>query len=45
MTRLSPIAIPCAALLALAGCNTAEGVGEDLQSAGQAIDEEAEEAQ
>lgn len=28
----------------LAGCNTIEGVGEDLESAGSAIDREAEEA-
>ncbi len=32
-----------AALLALTACNTAEGIGEDLESAGEAIDEEAEE--
>jgi predicted small secreted protein len=36
-------AMICAALLALAGCNTAEGIGEDLESAGEAIDQEAEE--
>ena len=28
----------------LAGCNTIEGVGEDLESAGSAIDEQAEES-
>ena len=32
-----------AVLFALAACNTAEGIGEDLESAGEAIDEEAEE--
>ena len=30
--------------LLLAGCNTIEGAGEDLESAGGAIEEEAEEA-
>lgn len=30
-------------LLAVAGCNTAEGFGQDLESAGSAIEEEAEE--
>ncbi|RDD60298.1 entericidin A/B family lipoprotein [Ferruginivarius sediminum] len=30
-------------LLAVAGCNTAEGFGRDVESAGQAIEEEAEE--
>lgn len=29
----------------LAGCNTIEGAGEDIQQAGEAIDEEAEESQ
>ncbi len=28
--------------LALSGCNTVEGVGEDVQSAGQAIEDGAE---
>lgn len=28
----------------LAGCNTMEGVGEDMEAAGEAIDQEAEEA-
>lgn len=28
--------------LALTGCNTAEGFGEDLQSTGEAIEEEAQ---
>jgi predicted small secreted protein len=27
----------------LAGCNTMEGVGEDMEQAGEAIEEEAEE--
>lgn len=30
-------------LLAVAGCNTTEGFGRDVESAGQAIEEEAEE--
>jgi len=29
-------------LLAVAGCNTAEGIGEDIEAAGEAIEEEAE---
>jgi predicted small secreted protein len=29
-------------LLAVAGCNTAEGFGRDVKSTGQAIEEEAE---
>lgn len=29
---------------ALVGCNTVEGVGEDVEAAGEAIDDEAEEA-
>ena len=37
------IAIACAAL-AVAGCNTTEGVGEDISAAGDAIDEAAENA-
>ena len=30
--------------LAMAGCNTVEGAGEDIESAGEAIDESAEDA-
>jgi predicted small secreted protein len=33
-----------AAALLLAGCNTMEGFGEDVESAGEAIEEEAEES-
>lgn len=29
----------------LAGCNTMEGVGEDVEAAGSAVDETAEDAQ
>lgn len=29
---------------AAAGCNTVEGVGEDMQAAGQAVDQAAEDA-
>lgn len=32
-----------AALLFTAGCNTVEGIGEDIESAGESIEEEAEE--
>jgi len=30
--------------IGVSGCNTTEGFGEDMQSAGEAIEEEAEEA-
>lgn len=30
--------------LGVSGCNTTEGFGKDMQSAGEAIEEEAEEA-
>jgi predicted small secreted protein len=36
-------ALTLAALLALAGCNTMEGFGQDMETAGQEIEEEAEE--
>lgn len=40
--KLSILSI--AALMAgIAGCNTVEGVGEDVEAAGEAIEEEAEE--
>lgn len=32
-----------ALLLGLAGCNTVEGLGEDIESAGDAIEDEADE--
>ncbi len=40
-------ALPAALLAAalLAGCNTFEGFGEDVQAGGQAIEEEAQDAQ
>lgn len=36
--------IAALALLALAGCNTVEGAGEDISTAGEAISDEAEKA-
>ena len=33
------------ALLALAGCNTVKGAGQDVKAAGQAVQEEAAETQ
>ncbi|MGD9979127.1 MAG: entericidin A/B family lipoprotein [Hyphomonadaceae bacterium] len=39
------IALALLGATALAACNTVEGVGEDVRAAGNAIDEEAEEAQ
>ncbi len=44
------VALPlgaCAALVfgvSLCGCNTTEGAGEDIEAAGEAIEEEAEDA-
>lgn len=32
-----------ALLVGIAGCNTVEGIGEDVEAAGEAIEEEAEE--
>lgn len=45
MTWRTIAALASAAMLALAACNTIEGIGEDLQAAGRAIDKEAEEHQ
>jgi entericidin B len=39
------IALALFGATALAACNTVEGVGEDVRSAGDAVDEAAEEAQ
>lgn len=41
-TALAAIAFLLAA--SAAACNTVEGVGEDMQAAGQAVDEAAEDA-
>lgn len=46
-TFTSPL-IALAALIgaaSLSACNTVQGVGEDVEAAGQAVDEAAEEAQ
>ncbi len=44
MTR--PIALlPLLALLAVAACETVEGAGRDLETAGETITEESQEAQ
>jgi len=40
MMRL--FAITLAALFAMAGCNTIEGAGEDVESVGEEIEEEAQ---
>jgi entericidin B len=42
MTRIALILL---ATLALAACETVEGAGKDLQSAGQAVQQEANQAQ
>ncbi|MFT4152013.1 MAG: entericidin A/B family lipoprotein [Paracoccaceae bacterium] len=39
------LAIPVAALLALAACETIEGAGRDLQDAGAAVSHEARKTQ
>lgn len=43
VTRMAAIAALIALLLAAAGCNTMEGLGEDIQSLGGSIEESAEE--
>lgn len=43
MTRI--LILPLLALLGLSACNTVEGVGQDIQSGGQAIEETADDAQ
>jgi len=40
-TALIPLLLLASIGLALAGCNTTQGFGEDLESAGEAIQEEA----
>lgn len=42
MTRIALISL---ALLALAACETVQGAGKDLQSAGQVVQQEANQAQ
>lgn len=41
--KIVTLAMVCAGL-AVAACNTVEGVGEDVSSAGRAVDEAAEDA-
>jgi predicted small secreted protein len=47
MTRLAKpsLLLPLFALLAFAGCETFEGLGRDVSTAGDVITEEAQEAQ
>lgn len=46
MTRIATIlVVPLLLLSALAGCNTARGIGQDVQAGGQAVEETAEAAQ
>ncbi len=42
MTPTRPIALPFAALLAPAGCETMEGAGEDIERAGETIQDESQ---
>ncbi|MCA8878523.1 MAG: entericidin A/B family lipoprotein [Rhodobacteraceae bacterium] len=39
---MRPILIFCTGLVLLAGCETVEGMGQDVQSAGKAISNEAQ---
>ncbi|ARC89816.1 entericidin A/B family lipoprotein [Rhodovulum sulfidophilum] len=45
MTRIVVFCLSAAALLGVAACETVEGAGKDIQSAGGAISQEAREAQ
>lgn len=45
MTRLSKFALPLIALLAVTACETVEGAGRDLQSAGATVSHEARKVQ
>ena len=45
MTGLPRIALPLIALLALVACETVEGAGRDLQSAGATVSHEARKVQ
>ncbi|BAL94588.1 MAG: entericidin A/B family lipoprotein [Rubrivivax sp.] len=38
MKRSFAALLACLAVVALAGCNTVKGVGQDIQKAGQAIE-------
>ncbi|MGG7643818.1 entericidin A/B family lipoprotein [Rhodovulum sp. YNF3179] len=42
MTPKRPIALPFGALLALAGCETMEGAGEDIERAGETLQHESQ---
>ena len=44
LTYLAAALLATATPLTLVGCNTTEGVGEDLSAAGDAIDDAAEDA-
>jgi predicted small secreted protein len=45
MARAGIIGLAAVACMATLGCNTTEGVGEDIEAAGDAIDDAAEDAQ
>lgn len=45
MKRIGLIALTLFAVLSVAACETVQGVGQDLENAGEAISEEAEQAQ
>lgn len=44
-TSLRPLALLTAAALTLAACNTVEGVGQDIQGAGQSIEKAADKSE
>jgi predicted small secreted protein len=44
MRRLFLLILMSAGLTAVAACNTVEGVGEDMQAAGDAVEETAQDA-
>lgn len=45
MIRIQFIVVALTALMGLAACQTVEGAGRDLQSAGEAVTDTAQEAQ
>lgn len=45
MTRITTIAIALAALMGLGACNTAAGLGQDIEQGGAAVEDAARDAQ
>lgn len=42
LSRALPVALLCAACLALAACNTTKGFGKDIESAGEGLQDAAD---